>query len=153
MNGSSNITAAIIESLYDEALCLAELTRDGFERFRDVQPEDGPAQAALSREALRSTTRMMHALAWLLNHRAYFAGDLSAYQLQRHGRLPPPQPLGDACELALLPPEVLTLRETTSSFYARLMRVDKACSLSALEAPTPVNAWREQIGAAFASAG
>ena len=43
---------------------------------------------ALSIEGLRTTTRVMHVLAWLLNQRAYLAGELSETQLARHNELP-----------------------------------------------------------------
>jgi regulator of CtrA degradation len=43
-------------------------------------------------------------IAWLLNHRAYFAGELSEFQLRRHGRLPPIQPGSDPAQLAMLDP-------------------------------------------------
>ena len=64
--------------------------------------DDCVERVALSCEGLRATTRTMHCLAWLLNHRAYFNGELSEFQLRRYGRLTD-FPESDPEKLALLP--------------------------------------------------
>ncbi|WP_368737004.1 DUF1465 family protein, partial [Janibacter hoylei] len=51
--------------------------------------ENSNVRLALSTEGLKTTTRMMHILAWLLNQRAYFSGELSEGQVRRNGTLPP----------------------------------------------------------------
>ena len=87
-----SLNPRIVEALYTEALGLAETVRMRFERLRQETAqqtglEDDLRRVQISCEALRTTTRVMHCLAWLLNHRAHFAGELSELQLRRHGRL------------------------------------------------------------------
>ncbi|OYZ34400.1 MAG: hypothetical protein B7Y31_11530, partial [Novosphingobium sp. 16-62-11] len=78
-----SLNPRIVEALYAEALGLAETVRLRFERLRqDTARATGADDEDLRRvqvscEALRTTTRVMHCLAWLLNHRAHFAGELS----------------------------------------------------------------------------
>ena len=77
MGTPSNINPRIIEGLYCEALVLSDEVRAVFTLSgrMDAAGDVDTARIALSCEALRTTTRMMHALAWLLNHRAYFSGE------------------------------------------------------------------------------
>ena len=106
----------IVEALYSEALVLADEARAAFDlsgRLTTASEDEDLARIALSCEALRTTTRMMHAIAWLLNQRAYFAGELSEFQLQRHGRLPRPQPEAAPEQLAMLGPELEDLVAVT----------------------------------------
>jgi regulator of CtrA degradation len=103
MSETADLSPTIVEALYSEALVLADAARAAFDlsgRLTAASEDEDLARIALSCEALRTTTRMMHAIAWLLNQRAYFAGELSEFQLRRHGRLPAPVPSG---ELAALP--------------------------------------------------
>ncbi|HAW35230.1 MAG TPA: DUF1465 domain-containing protein, partial [Erythrobacter sp.] len=68
-----DINCEIIEELYSQALVLADDARTVFDLRRTdtaVQPDD-LTRVALSIEGLRTTTRLMHVLAWLLNQRAY----------------------------------------------------------------------------------
>jgi regulator of CtrA degradation len=123
----ATINPHIVESLYCEALVLSDEVRMAFaprDRGDDsIQPED-LARVALSCEALRTTTRMMHALAWLLNNRAYFMGELTEFQLRRHSRLPVDYPEADPDRKLLLAADVCALIEATEAFYARLVRLE-----------------------------
>jgi len=125
MHEPANLNPRIIESLYVEGLMLSDEVRSAFDMSRRPfhDPED-PACIALSCEALRTTTRMMHAVAWLLNHRAYLNGEISSFQLQRHGRIAASLPSSDPARLALLEPATCELIRATELFYARLVRLD-----------------------------
>ena len=158
---SSSITPVIIETLYGEALSLAEDARDAFEQSGALGkglPSSGPtagpnadeARIALSCEALRTTTRMMHALAWLLNHRAFFAGELSEFQLRRHGRLPNAQPVSNAAQLALLDLLAVQVVQQSTAFYARIERLDQSWRVAEAETLQPVQSLRARIGRSFA---
>lgn len=121
------INTRIIEGLYCEALVLADEVRSAFTlsgRLDEASAENDLTRVALSCEALRTTTRMMHAVAWLLNHRAYLAGDLSELQLRRHGQLAPESEPSDPERQAMLDPEVRELVIATERFHARLRRLD-----------------------------
>jgi regulator of CtrA degradation len=122
----ANINPQIVEGLYCEALVLTDEVRLAFTlsgRLEAVAGEEDEARIALSCEALRTTTRMMHAVAWLLNHRAFLNGELSEFQLHRYGKLTV-LPESDPARLALLDPETRSLITATERFHARLRRLD-----------------------------
>jgi regulator of CtrA degradation len=149
MAETADLSPTIIESLYCEALELADEARTAFDlsgRLDLVGEDNGLARVALSREALRTTTRMMHAIAWLLNQRAYFAGDLSEFQLRHHGRLPPAQPASSAEQLAMLGPEALELIRRTERFHARIARLDGAWRERFTMYPSAIHRLRDRLG-------
>ncbi|MBX7483850.1 DUF1465 family protein [Qipengyuania qiaonensis] len=121
-----NIKEEIIEDLYSEALVLADDARAAFDlRFReDAGSSDDLTRVALSIEGLRTTTRLMHVLAWLLNQRAFLAGELSEQQLERCGTLPD-ESEADADNLARLEPETCALIEESVRLYARVARLHR----------------------------
>jgi len=147
----ADLSPTIIDALYGEALTLADEARAAFDlsgRLTAAGIDEDLARIALSCEALRTTTRMMHAIAWLLNQRAYFAGELSEFQLRRHGRLPPPQGEGSPEQGALLGPEVADLIDRTRRFYARIERLDGAWRNRFAMHPAAIHRLRERLGAA-----
>jgi regulator of CtrA degradation len=148
MSQPTSINPRIIEGLYCEALVLSDEVRGAFDMSGPIdeagQDED-LARLALSCEALRSTTRMMHAIAWLLNHRAYFMGELSEFQLRRHGRLPADQPGSDPDRLALLPHDVRELIAATERFYSRIVRLEREWRTRDARVPSAIAALRERL--------
>lgn len=148
MSEPADISPAIVEALYADALALADEARHVFDmsgRLDLIGQDEDLARVALSCEALRTTTRMMHALAWLLNHRAFFAGELSEFQLRRHGRLPPPQPETDPEQFAMLPPSVRDVVARTRRFHARIARLDAAWRERFAMQPSAVHRLRERL--------
>lgn len=126
MGEPTDLTATIVEELYCEALVLADDVRAAFDLTtpRDIGKAD-LVRIALSTEGLKTTTRVMHVLAWLLNQRAYFRGEMTEYQLERHGRLPPDRPSEPSqLELLEVPTQLLILE--TQLMHARVARLDKA---------------------------
>ncbi len=125
MTSPASISSRIIESLYCEALVLTDEVRAAFapSAAANRSDQDDEATVALSCEALRTTTRMMQAVAWLLNHRAFLAGELSEFQLRRYGQLHPCA-AADGDRVAMLAPEMRELIAETERFHARLMRLD-----------------------------
>jgi regulator of CtrA degradation len=153
MAEAADLSPTIVEALYSEALLLADEARAAFDlsgRLSAVGQDEDLARIALSCEALRTTTRMMHAIAWLLNQRAYFAGELSEFQLRRHGRLPPAQPDAAPDQLAMLGPELQDLTERTRRFYARIERLDGAWQDRFTMHPAAIHRLRERLGVAVA---
>jgi regulator of CtrA degradation len=129
MSPTVSINPRILDSLYGEALVLSDEVRATFAlsgRIGQYGEDEDLARIALSCEALRTTTRMMHAVAWLLNHRAYLEGELSEFQLRRNGRLSPNVSRSDAEHCAMLEPSVRALIAATERFYARLLRLDRS---------------------------
>jgi len=143
------INPHIVEALYCEALVLSDEVRGAFAlsgRLETAGMQEDLARIALSCEALRTTTRMMHALAWLLNHRAYFKGEISDFQLRRNGRLTVDAPDSDPGRLALLEPAIRDLIKETERFYARLVRLDQSLRESEPIVPNAVARLRERLG-------
>lgn len=115
----------VVEELYEETMLLADEARAVFDlRGRDPAEKSGdPQRIALSIEGLRTTTRLMNLLAWLLNQRAFFAGELSEAQLLRCGTLAIDR-RSDPVQMAqLLPPTRALIRES-ERLYARAERLD-----------------------------
>jgi regulator of CtrA degradation len=144
----ADLSPTIIESLYSEALLLADEARAAFDlsgRLDLAGEDEDLARVALSCEALRTTTRMMHAIAWLLNQRAYFAGEISEFQLRHHGRLPPAQPASSPAQLEMLGPTTQELIGRTERFHARIVRLDKAWRDRFAMHPTAIHRLRDRI--------
>jgi regulator of CtrA degradation len=148
MNQPATINPRIIEGLYCEALVLSDEVRAAFDlsgRIDSKGMAEDEARVALSCEALRTTTRMMHSLAWLLNHRAFFMGELSEFQLRRHGKLTPFPP-ADRERIALLGPEVRELIGATERLHARLMRLDTGWRDRDPAPPGAIERLRDRLG-------
>ena len=74
------VRRAQVENLYVDAMLLADEAHTAFAAQRDLGSADGDAalQIGLACESLKTTTRLMHVIAWLLHRRAMFAGDPGA---------------------------------------------------------------------------
>ena len=144
---TASINPRIVEGLYCEALVLSDDVRAAFALSGrlDAAGEEDQARVALSCEALRTTTRMMHSVAWLLNHRAYFAGELSEFQLRRYGKLTD-FPESDPARMALLDTPTRDLVRATERFHARLGRIDAGWRERDPNAPSAIAALRERLG-------
>lgn len=151
----ATINPRIVEALYAEALLLSDEVRHAFAPAGRLSGapagDDDFARVALSSEGLRTTTRMMHAIAWLLNHRAFFMGEISELQLRRHGRLSPVMRQSDARQLEMLDPEIAVLVETTRRFYDRLLRLESNWKLADGKMPSALEQLRERIERRLAS--
>ncbi|MBF7010409.1 DUF1465 family protein [Novosphingobium resinovorum] len=143
MSKPATINPRIVEALYCEALVLSDEVRAAFTLSGRIDGD--PGRVALSSEGLRTTTRMMHAIAWLLNHRAYFIGEISDLQLRRHGRLSPAMRQSDPAHALLLEPATARLVEATRLFYDRLLRLDQFWRLTTPAAFGAIEQLRERI--------
>ena len=116
----------VVEDLYAEALALADEARAVFDLRDDTARGNTPDEVriAMSIEGLRTTTRVMHVLAWLLNQRAYYAGELTRLQLLRHGTLGEERP-SDPANMAKLELATRALIRDTERLHARVARLDE----------------------------
>lgn len=146
MPRTTNLSRPIIEALYTEALVLADDVRAVFTAGtrEPMTGEDAYVRLALSTEGLKTTTRMMHVLAWLLNQRALFQGELSENQVRLHGALPPNRG-SDEAQLALLEPETRELIADTEKLHQRIARLDEAWRQH-FDMGSPVQAFQERLG-------
>ncbi len=154
MSNECTINGRLIEGLYCEALVLSDEVRAHFDlshRVVDIGVEEAERQIALSCEALRTTTRMMHAIAWLLQHRAFLAGEISEFRLRAHGKLSPDFQPSDPRRTELLPTDVAELIAATEDFYARLLRIDRRFRGHAPGAASGIDLLRARLGIAIAA--
>ncbi|MBV7265018.1 DUF1465 family protein [Erythrobacter ani] len=149
MARTSNLSRPIIEALYSEALVLADEVRAVFAlgTREPALDEDASVRLALSTEGLKTTTRMMHLLAWLLNQRAFFSGELTDNQVRNHGALPPDRP-ADPAQLDMLEPETRALIAETEALHGRIARLDRAWR-QGFDMGSPVRVFQHRIGEEF----
>jgi regulator of CtrA degradation len=153
MAQTADLSATIVDALYSEALELADEVRSAFDlsgRLAFASEDEDLARVALSCEALRTTTRMMHAIAWLLNQRAFLSGELSEFQLRRHGGLTPEKSPVPSEHLDRLAPEFVELIGRTLRFHARIERLDRDWRARFEMQPAAVHRLRERLGLAVA---
>jgi regulator of CtrA degradation len=122
----ARITSRLVDSLYTEAMLLADEARAYFDDAgRDERATLEPfARVGFACESLKVTTRIMHIVAWLLTQRAIESGEIPT----REGRRPERR-LGHAQEtdplvLATLPPSAQRLINSSADLYARVKRLD-----------------------------
>jgi regulator of CtrA degradation len=120
------ITSRLIDSLYTEAMLLADEARSYFDDAgRDDRDLLDPfVRVSFACESLKVTTRIMHIVAWLLTQRAIETGEIPGSDGRR-----PERRLGNAQEsdpevVAKLPGTARRLIETSSELYARIKRID-----------------------------
>lgn len=122
----TDITPHLIESLYLEAMILADEARHYFEE-EAKQRETGLSSAErveMSCESLRLTTRLMHSIAWLLNQKAYFVGELSYAQLRGQGRMLGESTPSEPDIAARLPEKAQQLIRGSEDLFARIKRLE-----------------------------
>ncbi len=153
MSRTTNLSRPIIEALYSEALILADDVRAVFALgVREPEMgEDATIRLALSTEGLKTTTRMMHVLAWLLNQRAFFSGELSEGQVLRNGTLPADRE-ADPKALGALEPETCELIAETERLHQRIARLDEAWR-SGFEMASPARAIHSRLKRRLADLG
>lgn len=149
MTRTTSLSRPIIEALYAEALLLADEVRAVF-ALGVKAPAVGDntmERLALSTEGLKTTTRMMHVLAWLLNQRAYFSGELTEDQVRLHGTLPKDRP-SDPKQLDWLEQATRDLVEESERLHKRIARLDEAWRQD-FEMASPARAFQARVGRAF----
>ncbi|WP_247713483.1 DUF1465 family protein [Qipengyuania sphaerica] len=146
-----SIHEQVVEDLYTEALELADEARAVFDLRDEAGRDKAPDQLriAMSIEGLRTTTRVMHILAWLLNQRAYHAGELTRLQLLRHGTLGEER-LSDPDNMAILELPTRALIRDTERLHARVKRLDEELRHIEHRSSDPVRSMQGRIAQAFA---
>lgn len=121
-----HITSRLIDSLYTEAMLLADEARSYFDDCgRDERASLEPfARVGFACESLKVTTRIMHIVAWLLTQRAIESGEIP----ERDGRRPDRR-LGHAQDsdpeiVEQLPAAAKRLIHASADLYARVKRLD-----------------------------
>lgn len=121
------MTARLVDSLYTEAMLLADEARSYFDEMsradRDaLRPSE---RVVFSCESLKVTTRLMHVIAWLLTRKAIAAGELAeidgASELRRLGSA------GESEQGAVtgLPGKAREIVAASLDLYERVARIDR----------------------------
>jgi regulator of CtrA degradation len=138
------ITSRLIDSLYTEAMLLADEARSYFDDAgRDERSTLEPfARVGFACESLKVTTRIMHIVAWLLTQRAIESGEIPGREGHR-----PERRLGHAQDtdplvVETLPPSAQKLISSSIDLYARVKRLDEG----GLEAEAPQSPARALMG-------
>ena len=125
-DSGARITPRLIDSLYTEAMLLADEARAYFDQAgRDERLTLDPfARVGFACESLKVTTRVMHIVAWLLTQRAVETGEIRGDNGRR-----PERRLGNANDsdetiVELLPQAAQRLIAASSDLYARVKRID-----------------------------
>ncbi|HWJ59493.1 MAG TPA: DUF1465 family protein [Sphingomicrobium sp.] len=121
------ITSRLIDSLYTEAMLLADEARSYFDDAgRDERATLEPfARVGFACESLKVTTRIMHIVAWLLTQRAIETGELHAIQGRRPERRLGHAQDSDPAVLSVLPESARRLINASADLYARVKRIDE----------------------------
>ena len=126
-DSQSRIAPRLIDSLYTEAMILADEARAYFdEEGRDERITLPPfVRVGFACESLKVTTRIMHIVAWLLTQRAVETGEIKSADGRR-----PERRLGKAGEsdplvVEQLPETARKLVSASADLYARVKRLDE----------------------------
>jgi len=137
----ARITPRLIDSLYTEAMLLADEARAYFdEAGREERNTLEPfARVGFACESLKVTTRIMHIVAWLLTQRAVESGEIHSADGRR-----PERRLGHATDsdplvVGQLPPTAQRLVTASADLYSRVARLDEG-AIDAEPAQSPARA-------------
>jgi len=140
----ARITSRLIDSLYTEAMLLADEARHYFdEAGRDERAMLEPfARVGFACESLKVTTRIMHIVAWLLTQRAIESGEIASRDGRRAERRLGHAQDSDPAVINQLPPAAKRLINSSADLYARVKRLDEG----GLEAEAPQSPARALMG-------
>jgi len=121
------ITSRLIDSLYTEAMLLADEARSYFDDAgRDERSTLEPfARVGFACESLKVTTRIMHIVAWLLTQRAIESGEIPLRDGRRPDRRLGHAQDSDPAVVEQLPEAARKLIEASAELYARIKRIDE----------------------------
>ena len=123
----SRIAPRLVESLYTEAMLLADEARTYFDvgsrKDRDLlQPF---VRVGFACESLKVTTRLMHIIAWLLTQRAVETGEISPSSGRRPERRLGHAGASDEAVVEQLPAAARALIASSVDLYERVRRLDE----------------------------
>ena len=123
----ARITPRLIDSLYTEAMILADEARAYFDEAGrgDRESLEPFARVGFACESLKVTTRIMHFVAWLLTQRAVESGEIRSADGRR-----PERRLGHANAsepevVDRLPEDAQRLINASADLYSRIKRLDE----------------------------
>jgi regulator of CtrA degradation len=142
------ITPKLLDSLYTEAMLLADEARAYFDRDQMAGNLSPEISVAFSCESLKVTTRLMHSIAWLLNQKALRAGEICKTDAYSDARELGYSPASDRFQVERFPAEAQELIAASEDLYSRLQRFSSKMREQESAVPEPL-AMMERIRASF----
>lgn len=141
LGSGSRITPRLVESLYTEAMLLADEARAYFDAEGRVERDglDPFVRVGFACESLKVTTRLMHIIAWLLTQRAVETGEIAAAGGGRPERRLGHAGDSDPAVVEQLPAGARALVGASTDLYLRVKRLDEE-ALVAAPAASPARA-------------
>lgn len=123
---SSRLRRRLVDSLYIEAMVLADEARTYFDEGGRHEREalEPMARVAFSCESLKVTTRLMHVIAWLLTQRAVDAGEMSPSDALDPSRRLGSPPHTDPEVIDEMPVQARLLVQASIQLFRRTARLD-----------------------------
>lgn len=131
------LTPKLLDMLYTESMLLADEARSYFDRDPVASGVPVEVSVAFSCESLKVTTRLMHAIAWLLNQKALRAGEISSVQAGSAARDLGYAPASDDMMMPRFPEEARELIAASEDLYFRLSRISSALRYADHRPPVP----------------
>ena len=137
----ARITSRLIDSLYTEAMLLADEARSYFDDAgREERGTLDPfVRVNFACESLKVTTRIMHIVAWLLTQRAVESGEIRSGDGRRPERRLGHANDSDPLVVEQLPESAQRLIGASADLYSRIQRLDEG-QLVDEPAPSPARA-------------
>jgi regulator of CtrA degradation len=135
--GTAPIHRRLVDSLYVEAMVLADEARAYFDQAgrEDRDTLDPATRVGFSCESLKVTTRLMHIIAWLLTQRAVDAGELPANDALKASRRLGDAPETEAAALEAMPGPAAALIIASIDLYRRVARLDDSLEIVVVGSP------------------
>jgi regulator of CtrA degradation len=148
-SSESRIHGRLIDSLYTEAMLLADEARDYFDAEGRLEREtlDPLIRVGFSCESLKITTRLMHVIAWLLTQRAIDAGEIKPREALDPTRRLGGAPQFDADLVRALPVRAQGLVAASANLHRRVGLLDEAQVPH--PTPSPVHHLHDRLALAF----
>jgi regulator of CtrA degradation len=146
---SHRLDRKLVDSLYVEAMLLADEARSYFEMNGRAEREALPPleRVGFSCESLRVTTRLMHVIAWLLTRRAVASGEIGADLASAPERWLARSQGVDPELVAKLPEAARQIIVATADLHARVARLDAGMYLA--PSPSPAKGLLRRLEIAF----
>jgi regulator of CtrA degradation len=149
--GTSRIHRRLVDSLYVEAMLLADEARAYFDEIgRDERDMlEAINRVAFSCESLKVTTRLMHIIAWLLTRRAVDTGEIVEQDARSPARRLGLAPESEEPVLASMPGQAQAIMRSSIDLYRRVARLDTALDDQVPAGAGPARLMIDRLSAAF----
>ena len=149
--GGTTLAQRLVDSLYTEAMLLADETRGYFDSMGqgDRDALSPRLRVEFACEALKGTTRLMQVIAWLILRKALHAGELPENAGLADNRRLGPAPALDAATLVHMPEQARRLLMSGEDLYQRVRRLDEGIEVPAANDVSPARSLLQRLEQSF----